>query len=425
MSDDSNPWYTGYKAAHHATGFMAWTSAVITIALVAAHVKHYTHPQVQRHINRVVLIVPVFSLLSWGSLVSGDDTAVYIESVRDCYESWVVYNFMVRVRRRFGAWRSRVKDSPRLTWRVFVSLFCAQSLCLAYVGGPGAIVNAMQGKEIECGSYMRGTCWFNANLVVDGQFIRRCKQGTLQFVFIKPILSLLEIILHAKGTLGDGQMNFLKAYPYILFVYNCSYSVALYALWMFYLGAREPLAKHKPLLKFIIVKSVIFLSFWQSFFTAAAVRVGSLSTPAEGRAVQDVLICCEMVVVAVLMWFAFPYTDFVDPNRSKSGFVSNVVNFVSVRDVFDDTQHQFSSTYQDYTLHGDGDTPDRSGVQMRTFAALGPERNLFRAGGGLEGASDLISLTHDPEMGNAAFDSSTSNTVETQIQAKVDSTDLI
>mmetsp|Transcript_8570 Transcript_8570/g.31889 ORF Transcript_8570/g.31889 Transcript_8570/m.31889 type:complete len:394 (-) Transcript_8570:1018-2199(-) len=393
MSDDSNPWYTGYKAAHHATGFMAWTSAVITIALVAAHVKHYTHPHVQRHINRVVLIVPVFSLLSWGSLASGDNTAVYIESVRDCYESWVVYNFM--------------------------------SLCLAYVGGPGAIVNAMQGKEIERGSYMRGTCWFDANLVVDGQFIRRCKQGTLQFVFIKPILSLLEIVLHAKGTLGDGQMNFLKAYPYILFVYNCSYSVALYALWMFYLGAREPLAKHKPLLKFIIVKSVIFLSFWQSFFTAAAVRVGSLSTPAEGRAVQDVLICCEMVVVAVLMWFAFPYTDFVDPNRSKSGFVSNVVNFVSVRDVFDDTQHQFSSTYQEYTLHGDGDTPDRSGVQMRTFAALGPERNLFRAGGGLEGASDLISLTHDPEMGNAAFDSSTSNTAETQIQAKVDSTDLI
>jgi len=125
MSDDSNPWYTGYKAAHHATGFMAWTSAVITIALVAAHVKHYTHPHVQRHINRVVLIVPVFSLLSWGSLASGDDTAVYIESVRDCYESWVVYNFMVRVRRRFGASCSRVKDGPRLTWRVFVSLWCA------------------------------------------------------------------------------------------------------------------------------------------------------------------------------------------------------------------------------------------------------------------------------------------------------------
>jgi hypothetical protein len=95
---------------------MAWTSAVITVALVAAHVKHYTHPHVQRHINRVVLIVPVFSLLSWVSLAAGDNTGVYIESVRDCYESWVVYNFMVRVR----AWvcacaRARARSAARRT----------------------------------------------------------------------------------------------------------------------------------------------------------------------------------------------------------------------------------------------------------------------------------------------------------------------
>ena len=110
----TNAWYVGYKAAHHATGFMAWTSAVVALALVAMHVKHYTMPHVQRHINRVILIVPVFSLLSWIALVTNDENAVYIEVVRDCYESWVVYNFL--------------------------------NLCLAYVGGPGAIVNAMSGR---------------------------------------------------------------------------------------------------------------------------------------------------------------------------------------------------------------------------------------------------------------------------------------
>jgi len=377
-------WYDGYKAAHHATGAMAWTSAVIACALVASHAKHYTSPHVQRHINRIVLIVPVFAVLSWVSLVVGDNSAVYIESVRDCYESWVVYNFM--------------------------------ALCLAYVGGPGAIVNAMAGKEIEGRSFLLGTCWFSTNLVVDGQFIRRCKQGTLQFVFVKPILSLLEIILHAQGLLGDGQLNFKMAYPYILFVYNLSYSTALYSLWMFYLGAHEPLAKYKPLLKFIIVKSVIFMSFWQSLFTAVAVRTGALSSPAEGRAVQDVLICCEMVIVAILMWLAFPYTDFVDPNRSKSGFVSNVVNFVSVRDVFDDTQHQFSSTYQDYTLHGDGESPGRA-LQMSTFSPMRPERSsVHRANGG--GANDLISLADDAEMGS--FESPLG-----QRAKRVDSTEFI
>ena len=358
----TNAWYVGYKAAHHATGFMAWTSALVALALVAMHVKHYTMPHVQRHINRVILIVPVFSLLSWIALVTNDANAVYIEVVRDCYESWVVYNFL--------------------------------NLCLAYVGGPGAIVNAMSGKEIKSGSWLKMTCFYERDLVVDGNFIRKCKQGCLQFVYIKPILSILEIVLHAKGRLGDGQINFLKAYVYILFVYNISYTVALYALWMFYLGAHDPLAKYNPLLKFIIVKSVIFLSFWQSFFTAMAVRTGSLENAQEGRAVQDVLICCEMVIISFLMWFAFPYSDFVDPNGSKRGFVSNVVNFVSVRDVFDDTVHQFGATYQDYTLHGDGVTPDRT-VTMRTFVPVG------RSSGP---TSDTASLAANPGMENVMWD---------------------
>jgi hypothetical protein len=357
-------WYEGYATVHHVTGFMAWMSAFVALALTFMHVRHYTMPHVQRHIIRVVLIVPVFSLLSWTSLVIDDAKSIYIESVRDCYESWVVYNFL--------------------------------NLCLAYVGGPGAIVNAMSGKEVKAGSWLLGTCTFDQDLIVDGNYIRRCKQGCLQFVFIKPILSLLEIILYSQGQLGDGQINFLKGYVYILFVYNISYSLALYALWMFYIGAHDPLAKFNPLLKFIIVKSVIFLSFWQSFFTAMAVRTGSLSSPHEGRAVQNVLICCEMVIVSFLMWFAFPYKDFVDPNGARRGFVSNIVNFVSVRDVFDDTVHQFGATYQDYVLHGDGETPDRT-YKMRTFVPMG------RSSGGVE-MSDVASLSRNAAMENTMYE---------------------
>lgn len=357
-------WYVGYKAAHHATGFLAFTSAFVSLALVAAHVRHYTLPRVQRHIVRVIMIVPVFSLMSWGSLVMSEADGIYVETVRDMYESWVVYNFL--------------------------------NLCLEYVGGPGAIVNAMTGKEVKAGSWLRGTCVYDRDLVVDGHYIRRCKQGCLQFVFIKPLLSVLEIVLQAKGKLGDGQINFLKAYVYILFVYNISYSLALYALWMFYLGAHDPLAKYNPLLKFIIVKSVIFFSFWQSVFTAMAVRTGTLESPLEGRAVQNVLICVEMFIVSFLMWFAFPYKDFVDPEGVKRGFVSNVVNFVSVRDVFDDTVHQFGATYQEYTLHGDGETPDRT-VRMRTFVPTG------RSSAPTEDERDTASLSANMAMENALF----------------------
>ena len=52
-------------------------------------------------------------------------------------------------------------------------------------------------------------------------------------------------------------------YLYVTIVYNITYSVALFALLMFYLGTHDMLAPFNPLLKFILVKSVVFFTFWQ------------------------------------------------------------------------------------------------------------------------------------------------------------------
>ena len=52
-------------------------------------------------------------------------------------------------------------------------------------------------------------------------------------------------------------------YLYITIVYNVTYSVALLALFMFYMGAHDLLAPFNPLLKFVLVKSVVFFTFWQ------------------------------------------------------------------------------------------------------------------------------------------------------------------
>ena len=97
---------------------------------------------------------------------------------------------------------------------------------------------------------------------------------------------------------GDQELQADKAYPYIAFVYNMSYSVALYSLLLFYLGAHDLLKPFKPLLKFVLVKSVIFLTFWQSIICAVLVANRTLSSGEEGRALQNVLICVEMIVAA-------------------------------------------------------------------------------------------------------------------------------
>lgn len=54
-----------------------------------------------------------------------------------------------------------------------------------------------------------------------------------------------------------------SGYLYIMIIYNISVSLSLYALFLFYFATRELLVPYNPVLKFFMVKSVIFLSFWQ------------------------------------------------------------------------------------------------------------------------------------------------------------------
>lgn len=54
-----------------------------------------------------------------------------------------------------------------------------------------------------------------------------------------------------------------SGYLYVTIIYNISVSLALYALFLFYFATRELLNPYSPVLKFFMVKSVIFLSFWQ------------------------------------------------------------------------------------------------------------------------------------------------------------------
>jgi len=52
-------------------------------------------------------------------------------------------------------------------------------------------------------------------------------------------------------------------YLYITIIYNISITLALYALFLFYIATKELLSAYDPKMKFLTVKSVIFLSFWQ------------------------------------------------------------------------------------------------------------------------------------------------------------------
>jgi hypothetical protein len=82
-------------------------------------------------------------------------------------------------------------------------------------------------------------------------------------VILKPILVIITFVLYAKGKYEDGNFSVNQSYLYITIIYTISYSMALFALALFYAACRDLLQPYNPAPKFIMIKSVGFLTYWQ------------------------------------------------------------------------------------------------------------------------------------------------------------------
>ncbi len=61
---------------------------IFVIFQIYMHLRYYSSPKEQRHIVRILFIVPIYAFDSWLSLLffTNDQYYVYFDTVRDCYE---------------------------------------------------------------------------------------------------------------------------------------------------------------------------------------------------------------------------------------------------------------------------------------------------------------------------------------------------
>lgn len=327
-------WYSKLIA-----GLCTFMAIGVTCHQIFQHIRFYTTPKEQAWIIRVLFIVPIYSMCSWLSLFwfgTSDDYYVYFNAVRDCYEAFVIYSFL--------------------------------SLCYdGYLGGESNIVNEIQGKPMHT-SYMMCNCCLKEKQY-DLRFLRFCKRATLQFCFLKPPMAIITIILASKGLYSEGNWNPTQGYLYMTIIYNISVSLALYALVAFYAATGDILRPYDPILKFMCVKSVVFLSFWQGVALAILEKAGTISevetidgkTLTEGAIAagyQNFLVCCEMLLAAVMLRFAFPHKIYAERENAQVNVTNTTDNFRSVmnpRDMWSDTVKNFSTSYSNYAHMGDDD----------------------------------------------------------------------
>ncbi|XP_077383640.1 transmembrane protein 184A isoform X1 [Festucalex cinctus] len=322
-------------AARALSGIFVWSALLITCHQIYTHLCSYTVPNEQRYIIRILLIVPIYAFDSWLSLlfISNNQYYVYFDSVRDCYEAFVIYNFL--------------------------------SLSFEYLGGESAIMSEIRGKPIQS-SCLYGTCCLGGMSYSIG-FLRFCKQATLQFCIVKPIMAAITIILQAYGRYHDGDFNVNGGYLYITIIYNFSVSLSLYALFLFFFATSDLLRPYEPVLKFLTIKSVIFLSFWQGMVLAILERCGVIPNALyiDGQEVgagtvaagwQNFIICIEMFFAAIALRYAFTCTvyqekksDVPQSTQSMQSISSGLKETINPGDMVQDAIHNFSPAYQQYT----------------------------------------------------------------------------
>ena len=147
---DASTDFTGEIGAWIIAAVGSTLGALISILSCGRHLRKYTNPNEQRHIVRIIFIVPIYSVFSWFSLVFHNE-ALFFDTVRDCYEAYVLYVFL--------------------------------ALILAYGGGENECCMRM---AVDPGSIRHP--WPLCKLpplALGSHFLRNAKRYTLQFVIMK------------------------------------------------------------------------------------------------------------------------------------------------------------------------------------------------------------------------------------------------
>eukprot|EP01104_Vermistella_antarctica_P006804 TRINITY_DN17502_c0_g1_i1.p1 TRINITY_DN17502_c0_g1~~TRINITY_DN17502_c0_g1_i1.p1 ORF type:complete len:296 (-),score=26.93 TRINITY_DN17502_c0_g1_i1:40-927(-) len=217
-----------------------------------------------------------------------------------------------------GEWLETLLDSVREVWEA-VSLHCFMLLMLSFVEidpmqawcGTAKVPEGIKGREIHQSPPFS---WVMSNLVVNAKSVQQITRYTGQFVILRPILSVLVILLQWND-LYDHWWFWLP----VDIILNLSVALAVYGLLIFKHAFLPELTARgtRPVYKFWALKGVVFLAFWQGVVLRALTSLGAIHEGTDHTAAQladgisDFLIAVEMsVIFAPLAWYAWSYKPY-------------------------------------------------------------------------------------------------------------------
>lgn len=200
---------------------------------------------------------------------------------------------------------------------------CFFSLLVEFLGGERSLIISLAGRPPTPHSFPLNFCLPPVDMSDPFSFLS-VKRGILQYTQVKPALAFITMILKATGSYSEGTLKANNGYTYLSVVYNVSITIALYSLLLFWQTTHTDLKPFRPLPKFICIKGLLFMTFWQGFaisilVSAKAIKVPGYTSDDAALAISDALICCEMPIFALLHLYSFSHMDYVDTTLQHAG----------------------------------------------------------------------------------------------------------
>ncbi|KAL0360333.1 UNVERIFIED_CONTAM: protein LAZ11 [Sesamum radiatum] len=287
-----------YSWAVSSAAVFVVVALVLSMYLIFEHLAAYKLPeeafvlfQEQKFLIGLILMVPVYAVESFLSLLDSD-AAFKCEIIRDCYEAFAMYCFERYLIACLGGEVSTIEFMECQSWVASSIPLLDQAYSYGVVEHP---------FPLNC---------FLRDWELGPDFYQAVKIGIVQYMLLKMICALLEMIFESLGVYGEGKFEWRYAYPYLAAVLNFSQTWALYCLVQFYSVTKNKLAPIKPLAKFLTFKSIVFLTWWQGVAVAFSFSFvtfkGSLARVLKTR-IQDYIICIEVYLVEL---YGIDYASF-------------------------------------------------------------------------------------------------------------------
>ncbi|KAH8680994.1 organic solute transporter Ostalpha-domain-containing protein [Xylariales sp. PMI_506] len=287
--------FTFHQLALIIAGGCSAIAILTSFYLMFRHATNYTKPTEQKHIIRILFMVPIYASSSFLSLWYYWH-AVYFEVISDCYEAFAISSFFALMCHYIGPDLHEQKEyfrhmDPVKPWVMPINWMAK---CCGGDRGPWRTPKS-------------GLTWFNIIWI-----------GIYHYCFIRVTMTITAVVTQYFDKYCESSNSPVFAHIWVLVIESVAVTIAMYCVVQFYIQLKEALSDHKPFLKVLSIKLVIFLSFWQS----SAISVGTstlhlvsasatLAYPDLKVGIPALLLCVEMSAFAILHLWAFPYQPYV------------------------------------------------------------------------------------------------------------------